>query len=253
MLIKSIGQAILTYVMSNFQLPMNICHKLESVISNYWWGGDEEQKKMHWISWKTLCLPKAKGGMGFRMFHLFNKALLAKQGWRLIHNTSSLVARVLKGRYYPRSNFLQAKAGYCSSFTWRSILGAKHILTKGCSWRIGNGSSMHIWDDKWLTHPMHQSLLTPKPLDSSIQKVSDLIDLDRREWKRPLIRDTFVPADIPYVFGVPISKRTTADTLFWPHTKDSSYSVHSGYHWLQENQDRDNPSASEVRIRWVKL
>lgn len=124
-LIKSIAQALPTYVMSCFAIPISIFHDMESIISNYWWGGCEEKRKIHWISWNTLCLPKGKGGLGFRAMHKFNQALLAKQGWRLLHNDNSLVARVLKGRYYPRTSFLEAKPGYNCSFTWRSLLEAR--------------------------------------------------------------------------------------------------------------------------------
>jgi hypothetical protein len=36
----------------------------------------------------------------------FNKALLAKQGLRLIHNPSSLAGQILKARYFLRESFL---------------------------------------------------------------------------------------------------------------------------------------------------
>lgn len=52
-----------------------------------------------------------RGCLGFRVMKDFNSALLAKQGWRLLHKEDSLVSKVIKGRYYPRTSFLQAKFG----------------------------------------------------------------------------------------------------------------------------------------------
>jgi hypothetical protein len=46
--------------------------------------------------------------MGFRDFQLFNQAMLAKQGWRLITKPNSLCAKVLKGKYYHNIHFLVA-------------------------------------------------------------------------------------------------------------------------------------------------
>ena len=71
-----------------------------------------------------MCLPKEKGGMGFRDLKLFNIALLAKQGWRLQTNSSSLFYRVYKAKYFLRCDFLEATLGSQPSFSWRSILSA---------------------------------------------------------------------------------------------------------------------------------
>ena len=52
-LIKMIGQAIPTYSMSLFKLPNAICDKINSLLSNYWWGQTKVEKKIYWINWKN--------------------------------------------------------------------------------------------------------------------------------------------------------------------------------------------------------
>lgn len=55
---------------------------------------------MHWLSWERLCLPKSYGGLGFRDHKIFNEALLAKEGGRLMCDTGSLVHDVMSSRYH---------------------------------------------------------------------------------------------------------------------------------------------------------
>ena len=53
-------QAIPTYVMSCFLLPMSLYEHIESMISKLWWGSKEGGRKIHWIKWETLCKGKKK-------------------------------------------------------------------------------------------------------------------------------------------------------------------------------------------------
>lgn len=56
---------------------------------------------------KTL-LPKNKG-FGFRNIRNFNKTLLAKQAWRNLTKGNSLMAKLLKGKYFPNLTLFDVK------------------------------------------------------------------------------------------------------------------------------------------------
>lgn len=47
-LIKVAVQSILTYIMSYFLLPSSLHHELESTIANFWWGQNDDERKIHW-------------------------------------------------------------------------------------------------------------------------------------------------------------------------------------------------------------
>ena len=64
-----------------------------------------------------MCNPKARGGLGFRNLKAFNLTILAKRVWRILNNPSSLVARVIKARYFPTGNLLNAKLGSSPSYS----------------------------------------------------------------------------------------------------------------------------------------
>ena len=102
--------------MGCFLLPQSLCKDLESMMRNFWSGQKQQETKMSWVSWKTMCKQKANGGMGFRNLQAFNKAMLAKQTWRILQNPNSLVARVLKSRYFPTGDILNAKMGNSPSY-----------------------------------------------------------------------------------------------------------------------------------------
>lgn len=129
-LIKAVAQAVPNYTMSCFKIPNAICDELTSMVSQFWWGQEKEEKREAWMSWEKLCQPKEKGGMGFCDLKGFNKALLAKQGWRLQTNPHSLFARVFKAKYFHDRSFIQATLGHNPSFACRSIMSAQDVVKK---------------------------------------------------------------------------------------------------------------------------
>ena len=89
---------------------------------------------VYWKSWDKLTLSKKDGGMGFRDLRAFNLGMLAKQGWRLLKDTNSLLYQCFKARYFPRTSVLEATESPNCSFVWRSLVAALPILRMGHCW-----------------------------------------------------------------------------------------------------------------------
>lgn len=96
------------------------------------------------MRWERLARPKKQGGLGFRMLHAFNLALLEKQWWRLTTNDNDLASKVFKACYYKNTSLVSAKLDFRPSFTWRSILRARDTFIDTCIWRVGNGEKISV-------------------------------------------------------------------------------------------------------------
>ena len=119
-----------------------------------------ENSLINELKWEILCQPKSKGGLGFRELGKFNEAMLAKQVWRLVHDTDSLFFRMFKAKYFPTGTIFDAKAG-SGSYAWRSILKARKVILLGARWWIGDGSSVKIFKDSWLPGAQSGRVLSP--------------------------------------------------------------------------------------------
>lgn len=73
---------------------------------------------MAWVPWNIMCKSKKLGVPGFKDFSLFNQAMSAKQGWRLIQSPHSLFGKFQKAKYFPSKDFLTATVGKQPSFAW---------------------------------------------------------------------------------------------------------------------------------------
>ncbi|KAJ0017173.1 hypothetical protein Pint_11950 [Pistacia integerrima] len=177
-----------------------------------------------------MKLSKTNGGLGFKDLELFNLAMLAKQGWRLLHYPNSFAARVLSAKYYPEVYFLEAKVKRTSSFIWRSVMAARPILESGLMWRIGDGSKARIWQDKWLPSPSSfkiQSQCLGMDLEA---KVATLIDPQSKSWKLDLLKDLFSESEVSTISQIPISVFNRPDKLVWRCSQNGLFSVRNAYH-----------------------
>ena len=81
-LIKTIIQAIPTFTMGCFKLPLSLCNDIGMMIRKFWWGQRGNSRKIHWLKWEEITKSKLVGGMGFRDLCLMTLFLPNKLGDR---------------------------------------------------------------------------------------------------------------------------------------------------------------------------
>lgn len=181
---------------------------------------------------------KSRGGMGFKDLKAFNLVLLAKQGWRISQNSDSLAHRVLKAKYFPESDFLEAQLGKKLSYTWRSLMAAREVLRCGLRWNIGNGQSTRIWVDKWIPTPNSFKVGSPQPQNFEGKLVETLLDQESCGWDTNVVKSIFLPHEVEAILSIPISPSFPEDEVIWAWTKKGDLIVKSAYQvayqWLAE-------------------
>ncbi|XP_042939525.1 uncharacterized protein LOC122274565 [Carya illinoinensis] len=103
-------------------------------MGKFWWGSSNNKQKVQWKSWTSMGVSKKDGGLSFRDLESFNKAMLAKQVWRVLNNPNSLVAQLLKQKYFKRGSILNSKKGTNSSLVWDPSVS--ELIDEGeCRWK----------------------------------------------------------------------------------------------------------------------
>ncbi|XP_074313686.1 uncharacterized protein LOC141648876 [Silene latifolia] len=250
-LIKAVAQSIPTYAMSVFKLPANFCDELRSIVSRFWWGSENGKRKISWVAWEAMCRAKAKGGMGFRDFGKFNLALLAKQAWRLICNEESLMVRVLKGKYFPNCSFMDAVVGNNSSYTWRSICEAKHVMGLGVRRRVGDGKGTRVWLDPWIPGTSSRCVISPRGDLDLEMKVDELMVTGEARWDREKIGAMFLPFEAERIMSITLSDLAQEDSWCWDGARDGEYSVREGYRLLAADGSDEGEQSDTSMGSWL--
>uniref|UniRef100_A0A803MZQ9 UMP kinase n=1 Tax=Chenopodium quinoa TaxID=63459 RepID=A0A803MZQ9_CHEQI len=114
-----------------------------------------------------------------------------------------MLQQIFKAKYFKYSDFCGAARCFDPSYTWRSIWGAKSLLLEGLKWRVGNGSSIKVWEDEWLVGDGSNSIPTIQLHCDIDMWVSELIDFDNMCWNSDLVATTFceVSNDVVKISG----------------------------------------------------
>ncbi|KAL0284634.1 UNVERIFIED_CONTAM: putative mitochondrial protein [Sesamum calycinum] len=126
-------QAIISNAMSSFHLPESLIKEFESVFAEFLWSSPTRGRSTWWRGVECVRA-KRDDWLDFKDLWSFNMTMLAKQGWRILSNPTSLLCHILIAMYFLRSDFLEANVGHNPSFTWRSIWTTIEVLKMGCCW-----------------------------------------------------------------------------------------------------------------------
>ena len=196
-------------------------------------------------------MSQEEGCLGFRDSRDFNLALLAKQVWRLLVFQDSLLARVLKGRYYRNSN--------PPSLGWTSLWTARSVLSEGLLRTIGTGADTKVWDDCWIpVEPARPAIPKGEEVDRDLC-VHHLIVHESKCWNEPLLRDLLAEEEVQRILAIQPSRMGRRDGYTWKHTRSGSYTVRSGYEVAnnkrnsQQKQFVEEPSVKKLKKEVWKI
>lgn len=138
-LIKSTIVFLSSYYLSHISLTKLQSSKCDRLINNFLWGDTDTKKKMHMISWHSVCLPTDQGGLGIKNTYDLNRSLLAKQVWKILHEPHSFFGLFMRAKYGNPSCYEDFKCPNDATTTWKGLFKAFLSIKPNLRWKVGDG------------------------------------------------------------------------------------------------------------------
>ena len=158
--------------------------------------------------------------------------------------------------FFPDCSILEAKDSTLGSYAWKSIISARDVIREGMVWRIGNGQSIKIREDKWLPVQSNRSVISSLPSIAPETKVSSLINPELRGWNSSLVNQLFLPHEATVICGMPLSIRLPPDKIIWGLTPSGMFTTKSAYKLLVSRNSTNlagTSSAENQKLFWRSL
>lgn len=185
-LIISVLTSIHVFWSSHLCLPSKVLRNIEQKLCSFLWKGVDGNCKGAKVAWADICLPKNEGGLGIKDLISWNKALMIRHLWNLVHGSNNLWSTWIKAHHLKDRSIWEVKAPKICSWNWRKLLKLRPIARPLIRHIIGNGLDTSLWFDNW--HPDGPILLNWSSraiYDSGLPnkaKVSSIILGDQWVW-----------------------------------------------------------------------
>lgn len=104
----------------------------------------------------------------------------------------------------------------------------RDIIVNSAGWKVGNGTSINVWDKLWLSCTTQMRPMGPAPREFLNLTVSDLLLPGRNEWNLEMIQ-RFLPFEEQKILAIKLSLIGAPDKLSWLSTTSGDYSTKPGY------------------------
>ncbi|KAK3231649.1 hypothetical protein Dsin_003530 [Dipteronia sinensis] len=146
----------------------------------------------------------------------------------LTQNTSTCKTKTIAGNLAQIVGVQLVDCKDSNSYLWKSFMWGMELLEAGLWWRIGDGSSVSIYRDRWLPRPLTFKIVSPPTL--AVASKVQVLKNPNGCWNEGLIRESFWPEEADMILSTPCSIFKAPDSLMWHYDKFGNYSVRSGYH-----------------------
>ncbi|XP_073125486.1 uncharacterized protein [Henckelia pumila] len=204
------------------QPPGTVIHRLEMICANFLWGSKNGDHKIHWISWKKVCLPFLEGGLGIRRLKDTVTTFSIKL-WVRFRTVKSIWSDFLHIRYckrYPPADFWILQR---VSLTWRRMMKIRQRAEKEIGWAIGAGE-LSFWFDSWSLDGPLASRCPVHGLPNRLVKWF----YDEREWNLEKLLSVVTQEVADQIMEVPINL-TDVDRAIWLPSHNGRFSVKSAW------------------------
>lgn len=87
--------------------------------------------------------------------------------------------------------FLRLEGSLLTLMSRAACYGGRDLLERGMRWRVGDGKTIKIYNDRWIPRPTDFKILSPPNL--GVNATVDSLVSPTGGWNMELIRNNFLP------------------------------------------------------------
>jgi hypothetical protein len=151
-LLKSVLQALPTYLFTVLAAPKHVIKAIRTLQRNFLWHGHQPNKKWALVGWDKICMPKSQGGLGLRDPGKLNQVMGAKIWWRWLKAPATAWASIWRHKYAPLTpdnQLIRHNTRIQGSNIWNIAWQNRTLIQNHAFWEVRDGESALLWQDSW--------------------------------------------------------------------------------------------------------